>query len=177
MESRMTIVENWKEAMQVKIVVRLMEQVCDRINMNVSMHLPVVGKYITEFDDLKLKFKKKCDDDAVYQKEKEDTGTDSYEILKNLKFTVNTLNADMDFTKKFFNNETIQKMNKFEERLKFVEYEVETIKMNVENSATKGQCFLIEKRFSDYARKEVVKDIRDDLNAKASKEEISVMSM
>ena len=68
-------------------------------------------------------------------------------------------------------------MNKFEERLKFVEYEVETIKMNVENSATKGQCFLIEKRFSDYARKEVVKDIRDDLNAKASKEEISVMSM
>ena len=34
MENRMTMLENWKEAMQVEMVVRLMEQVCNRINMN-----------------------------------------------------------------------------------------------------------------------------------------------
>ena len=61
----MTVLEGWKESMQVEIVVRLMEQVCDRINMNVQMHLPEVGRYFNEFDTLKKQFKKKCELDDV----------------------------------------------------------------------------------------------------------------
>ena len=58
-----------------------------------------------------------------------------------------------------------------------MEYEIETIKMSLDCCATKDMCFLIEKRISNYALKEVVKEIREDLNAKASKEEIQIMSL
>ena len=44
----MTKVENWKEAMQVEMVERLMEQVCNRINLNPMAHLPKVGKLMID---------------------------------------------------------------------------------------------------------------------------------
>ena len=55
--------------------------------------------------------------DAEMQKEKEDSGTHSFEILRSLKFEVNTMNADMEFMKKLFNNDRIAKMNAQEERI------------------------------------------------------------
>ena len=49
MESRMTVMENWKDCMQAEMVVRLMEQVCDRINLNPGAHLPKVGQLFLDF--------------------------------------------------------------------------------------------------------------------------------
>ena len=40
MEKRMTVIENWKDCMQAEMVHRLMEQVCNRINLNPGAHLP-----------------------------------------------------------------------------------------------------------------------------------------
>ena len=88
-ENRLTVLENWKEAMQVEMVVRLMEQICNRINMNVGVHLPKVGKYFTEMESLKLQFKKKCMDDILDKKELNELGSNSIEELRDLKFNVN----------------------------------------------------------------------------------------
>ena len=54
LENRLTVIESWKDAMQIEMVVRLMDQICDRINMNVDVHLPKVGKYFAEMESLKL---------------------------------------------------------------------------------------------------------------------------
>ena len=54
LENRLTVIESWKDAMQIEMVVRLMDQICNRINMNVGVHLPKVGKYFTEMESLKL---------------------------------------------------------------------------------------------------------------------------
>ena len=51
-ESRMSLLENWKEQMQVTMVMRLMEQVCNRINLNPAQHIPKLGKLIIEVKDL-----------------------------------------------------------------------------------------------------------------------------
>ena len=89
LENRLTVLENWKDAMQVEMVVRLMEQICNRINMNVGLHLPKVGKCFVELESLKLQFEKKCEDDIQDKKEIQDLGSNSIEELKNLKVAVN----------------------------------------------------------------------------------------
>ena len=78
----MTVLENWKEAMQVEMVTRLMEQVCDRINLNTEGSLPKLGKVITDLAVLKATFDRKVKLDAELQKQKEESGTNSFEMLR-----------------------------------------------------------------------------------------------
>ena len=54
-------------------------------------------------------------------------------------------------------------MNEQEERLKFLEYDIENVKMNVENCATLNNFDDLEERFKLYAKADVIQDIRDDL--------------
>jgi len=54
-------------------------------------------------------------------------------------------------------------MNEQEERLKFLEYEVENMKLKLENCVGQESLYLIEKRFCNYAQKNVVEEMRDDL--------------
>ena len=70
MEQRMTKVEHWKEAMQVEMVERLMEQVCNRINLNPMAHLPKVGKLMMDHTELQKNFDRKIEQDAYEAKEK-----------------------------------------------------------------------------------------------------------
>ena len=42
--------------MQVEVVTRLMEQVCNRINLNPNKYLPKVGQAIIDVKDLKNEF-------------------------------------------------------------------------------------------------------------------------
>ena len=86
MEKRMTVIENWKDCMQAEMVHRLMEQVCNRINLNPGAHLPKIGQLFIDFNRLSNDFDKKCTADSDLQKEKEESGTHSFEILKNLQF-------------------------------------------------------------------------------------------
>lgn len=46
----------------------------------------------------------------------------------------------------------------------------------MQNCVTRDQVYLIEKRFSNYANVQEVQALRDDLNDKASKEDIAVMA-
>jgi hypothetical protein len=110
-ESRMSLLENWKEQMQVTMVMRLMEQVCNRINLNPAQHIPKLGKLIIEVKDLGNQFERKFVDDKQYQKEKETLERSQYEIVQELKFNVNTMAADLHFMKSVFNNDKIKQMN------------------------------------------------------------------
>ena len=62
---------------------------------------------------------------------------DSFEILKGIKFNVNTMQADLLFMKRIFNNDRIAKMNMQDEKIKLIEYEISTIKMRIENLASR----------------------------------------
>ena len=42
----MTVIENWKDAMQAEMVHRLMEQVCNKINLNPAAHLPNLVSFL-----------------------------------------------------------------------------------------------------------------------------------
>lgn len=55
-ENRITKLEGWKESMQAEIVVRLCEQVCNRINLNVPSHLPKLGILMSDHNKLKFEF-------------------------------------------------------------------------------------------------------------------------
>ena len=46
LEGRLSVVENWKEEMSVEMVNRLVSQITDRLNKNLVMYLPKVGKMI-----------------------------------------------------------------------------------------------------------------------------------
>ena len=60
----------------------------------------------------------------------------------------------MAFINKTFGPEKIAQMNQQEERIQFVEYEIEHTKMKLENCATMEMSYQIEKRFCNYALKE-----------------------
>ena len=55
--------------------------------------------------------------------------------MEGLKFKINTLQVDITTMSKVFNNDKIIQINSQEERLRFLEYEIETVKMNIENTA------------------------------------------
>ena len=83
-EKRLTVVESWKESMQVEIVARLMEQVCHRINKNPESNLPKLGKSILDIKELEGRFKRKEELDWLEKKEREEVGAHSFEIIKGL---------------------------------------------------------------------------------------------
>ena len=47
--------------------------------------------------------------------------------------------------------------------------------MKLENCATMTQCYQIEKRFCNYAYKDDVKSLQDDIKGKADKEDINMI--
>jgi hypothetical protein len=49
---RITVLENWKEEMQVEMVNRLLDQVTDRLNKDIDFHLPRIGRLCHEFEAL-----------------------------------------------------------------------------------------------------------------------------
>ena len=67
-------------------------------------------------------------------------------------------------------------MNEQEERLKFLEYEVENMKLKLENCVGQESLYLIEKRFCNYAQKNVVEEMRDDLQNKANQKDIAMIT-
>ena len=93
------------------MVVRLKEQVCNRINMNVGAALPKVGEAMDALSKLKAAYEQKCLDDAEYNKETEEFGSNTTDIVKNLKFALNTLTAEVGLMQKTFNNDRIKQMN------------------------------------------------------------------
>ena len=49
---RFTVLENWKEEMQVEMVNQLLDQVMNRLNLNIDFYLPKIGKLLTNFEAL-----------------------------------------------------------------------------------------------------------------------------
>ena len=86
------------------------------------------------------------------------------------------MSADLHFMKSVFNNDKIKQMNTQGDQLKLLEYDFETIKMNIENCATRDKVQQIEESLNDYAHKETVADIRDDVQNKANKEDIDIIT-
>ena len=50
------------------------------------------------------------------------------------------------------------------------------MKMKTENMVTLDHCYNIEKRFSNYANMEIVKEIRKDMEDLATTEELAIMT-
>jgi TRAP-type C4-dicarboxylate transport system substrate-binding protein len=48
--------------------------------------------------------------------------------------------------------------------------------MKVQDSCTRDQLFIVNEKFFEYALKDSIKDIREDLLTKANKEDIEIMS-
>ena len=136
-ENRITKLESWKESMQAEIVVRLCDQVCHRISMNVASHLPKVGALIQDFNKLKFEFDEKVKSDEANLQEMIEKGNNSFEIFKQMRFTVNTMGADVDFYKRIFNNDRIAKMNKQDKEIEYVENECRNLKEKIENTCTR----------------------------------------
>jgi hypothetical protein len=79
--------------------------------MNPAAHLPKMGKLIIDVADLKKRLDRKEEDDVAFQKNMSTKASDSYDILKVLKFDVSIMSGDLDFMKKVFNNDKIKMMN------------------------------------------------------------------
>ena len=90
-------------------------------------------------------------------------GNNSFEIFKAMRFTVTTMGADVEFYKRIFNNERIAKMNKQDKEIEYIENECRNLKEKIENTCTREQLFLVNEKFYEYALKDSLKDIRDDL--------------
>ena len=67
-------------------------------------------------------------------------------------------------------------MNEQEERIKFLEYEVEKVNTVMENTASRDNFFQLEKRFCNYAPKERLEEMREDINSKANREDIAIIT-
>jgi hypothetical protein len=64
-EKRLTVVENWKENMQVEMVNRLTDQVANKFNMDMHRHLPKVAELMRDYDILNEQFLQKQMSDKV----------------------------------------------------------------------------------------------------------------
>ena len=49
---------------------------------------------------------------------------------------MNTTKSEIDYMKRIFDGKRIQKMNDQEEKVKYLEYEAESLKVKIENCAT-----------------------------------------
>ena len=67
-------------------------------------------------------------------------------------------------------------MNEQEERIKFLEYEAEKVNTHMENTASLDNLYQLEKRFSNYATKERLEELREDINSKANGEDIAIIT-
>jgi len=54
---RLSVIESWKEEMQVEMVSRLLEQIATRLDMNLNMYLPTVAIIGKDLTMLETKFK------------------------------------------------------------------------------------------------------------------------
>ena len=50
LDSRLGLVENWKDEMELNISNKLLEQFTHRINKNLSVHLPAVDKIVKDYE-------------------------------------------------------------------------------------------------------------------------------
>ena len=57
LETRLNVIESWKEEMQVEMVSRLLEQIATRLDMNLNMYLPTVAIIGKDLTMLETKFK------------------------------------------------------------------------------------------------------------------------
>ena len=64
--------------------------------MNVQAHLPLVGEYFEQFEKLKVEFNKKCTEDIQTDKERTELGNNSLDMIRDLRFTINTTKAEIE---------------------------------------------------------------------------------
>ena len=66
-------------------------------------------------------------------------------------------------------------MNEQEERIKFLEYEIDKVNTTIENTASRDNFYQLEKRFSNYAQKDRLEELREDINSKANRADIDMI--
>jgi hypothetical protein len=76
---------------------------------------------------------------------------------------VNTTKSEIDYMKRIFDSKRIQKMNDQEEKVKYLEYEAESLKVKIENCATQDNMEKVKESLKSYAQLNIVQEIRDDM--------------
>ena len=66
-------------------------------------------------------------------------------------------------------------MEETEKAVRAFGFELELIKINIENCASKENLQEIERRLVDFAPRNVITDMREDLDAKVSKEDFNMI--
>ena len=140
--------------------------------MNLAMYMPLVGKNITDVEKLQKGFAAKCLRD---EKEEEFRKAEGIDTIKNITFSINTLTADNNFMKRIFSAERIEQLNKTDEVVKNLEYVIELLKIEISNCAKANAFTDIERQIQKCATKDLLDDIRDDLQGKANRADFNIV--
>ena len=88
---------------------------------------------------------------------------------------VNSCKADVDFIKKMFSTERINAMDSAAENVKTFKFDLTVLKIDVENCAKLEKIGELENRMRKFATQDMVNDQRDDIEDKATRQEIQIV--
>mgnify|MGYP006117784929 CR=1 FL=1 len=111
------------------------EKVCHKLNKSLAHYLPGVAHTETALGKLQMRFEQKLSLDTERRSQEDHVLTD----LQDLKFKINTIHSEIEYQKKIFNAKRLAEMEATAHQVKSYGYEIELIKINLENSASKEQ--------------------------------------
>ena len=88
---------------------------------------------------------------------------------------VNSCKADVDFIKKMFSTERINAMDSAAENVKTFKFDLTVLKVDLENCAKLEKIGELENRMRKFATQDMVNDQRDDIEDKATRQEIQIV--
>ena len=119
---------------------RIVEKVCLMINANFKEMLPSLARQIGQVEPMLDKIKllqSKVDQLAIERSASKTQGAGSDFDLHNMKFTLNSVKADVDLMKAVVTGSRVDKIEEEVKKIKNIDFDLETLKYQMQYTANK----------------------------------------
>ena len=160
MEGQMTV-------LQVDLSGKFADNVVSKINSSLDFYLPKVAQTIHEVRHLRNSTKAIETKILDRDKQTQDLLNQGFFLETtegmDMQFKVNNTKTEVDYLKTMFGPETLMQMNKATQDIIDLQRTIDILKDKVDAAPTQDDITKLNKRFADYAKAFVVRDLKEDL--------------
>lgn len=165
------------QLLQINDINYMVEAICKKINSKPISYLPNLVKQLSSINVLEQKVDILINQyDALSAQSKLGRGED----LQGMRFQLNTLSADLNMIKKIYTASRIDKIDTEIKKIKQLDFDVETMKLKMENKVSKNEHNELYQTIEQYTPlknfKELLDDIRDLKEIMVYKDDFNVIA-